>query len=331
MPSLKTVVVRVDASNPEKPAIAQAAGVVRRGGLVAFPTETVYGLGADAFNPEAVHKVFRAKGRAVGNPLIVLIAHSHHLKVLTRDIPAPAEILMGRFWPGPLTLILKGSARVPAAVTGGEDSVAVRMPGSKLALELITACGSPVVGPSANLSGRPSATTGEHVLHDLRGRIDMLLDAGPVGAGIESTVLDISTSPPRIVRLGAVSVEKLRESAGEAAIEEGQSLPGYGQGDLKAEFLLVTAKDRVEELVERYAGRGKKVGLLSHSPHLYGSAGQVAIKAMPQEPAAYARRLFAALRELDEEGVDVVLVEEVEETGVGMAIMDRLRRLAGTS
>lgn len=330
MPSLKTVVIKVDATNPEKPAIAQAAEVVRRGGLVAFPTETVYGLGADALNPEAVNKVFRAKGRAAGNPLIVLIAHSHHLEVLTRDIPALAETLMGRFWPGPLTLILKRSARVLPAVTGG-DSVAVRMPGSKVALELITAFGSPVVGPSANLSGRPSATTGEHVLHDLGGKIDMILDAGPVGTGIESTVLDISTSPPRIVRPGAVSVEELRESIGEVVIEEGQSLPGYGQGDLKAEFLLVTAKDRVEDLVERYAGRGKKVGLLSHSSHLYHSDGQLAIKAMPQEPAAYARRLFAALRELDEEGVDVVLVEEVEETGVGMAIMDRLRKLAGTS
>jgi L-threonylcarbamoyladenylate synthase len=228
-----------------------------------------------------------------------------------------------------LTLVLKRSDTLPPVVTGG-DSVAVRMPGSKVALELIAACGSPVVGPSANLSGRPSATTGEHVLHDLGGRIDMILDAGPVGTGIESTVLDITISPPRVARLGAVSVEELRESIGEAVIEEGPGPPGYGHADLKAEVFLVTAKDRIEELVERYAGEGKKVGLLSHSSALYDSNGQVAIKAMPPEPEAYARRLFAALRELDEEGVDVILVEEVEEKGMGMAIMDRLRRLAGT-
>ena len=331
--SLNTIVIKLDPLNPEREAINKAAKVIRRGGLVAFPTETVYGLGADALNPKAVERIFQAKGRPSDNPIIVHVAEMEHLKALTDDIPPEAEALMRRFWPGPLTLIFKKSARVSDVVTGGQDTVAVRMPKNKVALSLIRAFGGPIAAPSANLSGRPSGTTARHVLQDLGGKIDMILDAGSVEVGVESTVLDISTCPATILRPGAVTTEQLKEVIGEVTLGGKEQLlrrsPGtrYRHYSPKAEVILVKEKDEhaVMKLLEQYEGR--KVGLITRYPSLYANKG-IIIKAMPYDLEEYAKQIFAALRELDEKGVEQIIVEEIEEKGIGVAIMDRLRRAA---
>lgn len=336
MPLLDTIVIKVDPLNPQREAIAKAAETMREGGLVAFPTETVYGLGADALNPEAVKKVFIAKGRPSDNPIIVHVAELEHLKLLTDNITPEAEGLIRRFWPGPLTLIFRKSARVPEIVTGGQDTVAVRMPKNNVALALIKAFGGPIAAPSANLSGRPSGTAGRHVFQDLGGKIDMVLDAGPVEVGVESTVLDISTHPPTILRPGAVTPEQLEPIIGKVVFgKEGQLLkrsPGtrYRHYSPKAEVTLVKPKDKqtITQLIEQYTRVGKSIGLISCHPYPGISNGKVIIKIMPQDLKEYAKLMFAALRELDGEGVDHIIVEEVEEKGIGVAIMDRLRRAA---
>jgi L-threonylcarbamoyladenylate synthase len=334
MPSLDTIVVKIDPVSPESEAINTAAEVLKRGGLVAFPTETVYGLAADALNPEAIKMVFLAKGRPSDNPMIVHVAELKHLEVLTEDIPPRAKALIDVFWPGPLTLIFKKSSEVPAVVTGGQETVAVRMPGNNVALALIRAFGGSIAAPSANLSGRPSGTTGMHILQDLGGKINMILDAGPVEVGVESTVLDLSTHPATILRPGAVTIEQLKGVIGEVVLGKSGKLlrrsPGtrYRHYSPKAEVILVKPKDRqkIIQLVEQYTATGKKVGLISRYPHPGLNNGKVIIKAMPQDLREYARLIFATLRELDGEGIDHIIVEEVEERGIGVAIMDRLRR-----
>ncbi len=337
MLSPNTTVIKIDPLNPAKEAIDTAAEVIGRGGLVAFPTETVYGLGADALNPEAVERIFQAKGRPSDNPIIVHVAELEHLAVLTDDVSSPAKALIKRFWPGPLTLIFKKSARVPDIVTGGQATVAIRMPDNKVALALLRAFGGPIAAPSANLSGSPSGTTGMHVFKDFQGRIDLILDAGPVEVGVESTVIDLSTThPPTILRPGAVTIEQLRKTIGEVILGgEGQILtrsPGtrYRHYSPKAEVILVKEgdKDTTKKLIQSYTDIGERVGIISRHPYLYNSDKSIVIKAMPWDLGGYAKQIFAALRELDEEGVDKIIVEEVEERGIGVAIMDRLRRAA---
>ncbi|OGO07261.1 MAG: threonylcarbamoyl-AMP synthase, partial [Chloroflexi bacterium RBG_13_60_13] len=235
---------------PDPEAISRAAESLRKGGLVAFPTETVYGLGADALNAEAVRKIFAAKGRPLDNPIIVHVAGPDDLGVLTDDVPPEATMLIRQFWPGPLTLIFKKSGQVPGAVTGGQDTVAVRMPRNAIALALVRASGRPIAAPSANLSGRPSPTTAGHVLDDLGGKIDIILDGGPVEVGIESTVLDLSQHPPVILRPGAVTREELKPFIGEvvAASETGllRRSPGtrYRHYSPRARVTLVEEADQ---------------------------------------------------------------------------------------
>src|SRR4030042_736885 len=332
----ETLMIKVNPSNPEKEAIAKAAEIIRRGGLVAFPTETVYGLGADALNPEAVEKIFIAKGRPRDNPIIVHVAELEHLDILAEDIAPEAIKLIERVWPGPLTLLFKKSARVPSIVTGGQDTVAVRMPQNNIALALIRAFGSPIAAPSANLSGRPSGTTGRHVFQDFEGKIDLVLEAGSVEVGVESTVLDISTHPPTILRPGAVTMEQLEPMLGKVILgKEAQLLrrsPGtrYRHYSPKAGVILVEEKneERVIQLIEQYTKEGRKVGIITRHPCGDTSNRRVIIKAMPQELKEYARQMFAVIRELDEEGVDEIIVGGVGERGIGVAIMDRLRRAA---
>ena len=332
----QTEVIKVDPSSPERAAIARAAEAIAAGGLVAFPTETVYGLGADALNADAIKSIFVAKGRPLDNPIIVHVAGLEHLEVLADEVPPEAIALAGRFWPGPLTLVLKKSARVPGAVTGGQDTVAIRMPRNRVALALIETAGVPIAAPSANLSGRPSGTTGQHVFQDLAGKIDLVLDAGPVEIGVESTVLDISTQPPSILRPGAVTAEELEPLVGSVILgREGELLkrsPGtyYRHYSPRAGLTIVEERDRdgVARLVDRYAKRGKRVGLITRYPDLYSGTQGVVVKAMPPDLDSYARQMFAVMRELDGEGVDRIIVEEVEESGIGTAIMDRLRRAA---
>jgi L-threonylcarbamoyladenylate synthase len=320
---------------PELRAISRAAESLRRGGLVAFPTETVYGLGADALNPEAVKRIFVAKGRPLDNPIIVHVAGPEDLAVLTADVPPEATLLMKRFWPGPLTLIFKRSVRVPDAVTGGQETVAVRMPRNAIALALVRALGRPIAAPSANLSGRPSPTTAGHVLGDLGGRIDIILDGGPVEVGIESTVLDLSQHPPVILRPGAVTPEHLKPLVGPVIAAEPALLkrsPGtrYRHYSPRAQVTLVAEADReaVARLAASHAGKGRKVGLLTHGPCSVQGNANLIVRAMPRDLKAYAKEMFAVMRELDELGVDEMIIEGVVERGLGVAVMDRLRRAA---
>jgi L-threonylcarbamoyladenylate synthase len=327
--------MKVSARAPQKRLILTAAEALRRGGLVAFPTETVYGLGADAFNADAVRQIFVAKGRPLDNPIIVHIASVADLKALASNVPEVAGKLIERFWPGPLTLILKKAPGVPDDVTGGLDTVAVRMPQNKIALALIKALGHPIAAPSANLSGRPSGTTARHVLQDFAGKIDMILDGGPVAVGVESTVLDLSRKPPAILRPGAITQEDLEPLVGRVVMGRGaegkKRSPGtrYRHYSPRARVTLVELGDEkaIAELAKQYAAAGKKVAVVAR--HFTSSGRERPIvRIMPQELEEYARQIFAVLRELDELAVDEIIVEKTEEKGIGVAILDRLKRAA---
>jgi L-threonylcarbamoyladenylate synthase len=333
--SPQTFVMKVSPKAPQKRFILSAAEVLRRGGLVAFPTETVYGLGADAFNAAAVKQIFVAKGRPLDNPMIVHIASVSDLKALTTNVPEEAEQLIEKFWPGPLTLILKKSPDVPDDVTSGLDTVAVRMPQNKIALALIKALGHPVAAPSANLSGRPSGTTAGHVLQDFAGKIDMILDGGPVTVGVESTVLDLSQKPPAILRPGAVTQEDLAPFLGQVVMGRGaegkKRSPGtrYRHYSPKARVTLVEPGDEkaITKLAKRYATEGKKMAVVARH-FTSGKSTRAIVRIMPEDLEEYARLIFAVLRELDELGVDEIIIEKTEEKGIGVAIMDRLKRAA---
>ncbi len=325
----QTTVLKLDAECPDPDAIRQAASVIKAGGLVAFPTETVYGLGADALDHKAVERVFEAKGRPPGTPLIVLVADREGLQALAAGIPPVAEALMERFWPGPLTLTFPASERVPQAVTGSGNTVAVRMPGSKVALELVRASGTPVVAPSANLFGHASPTSGDHVLKDLEGRIDLLLDAGNVGTGIESTILDICQSPPVLVRQGAVPLKDIEELIGKVNTPEGSATHYVPRGRL----VIVKRGDReaVARLLTECSAQDKRAAMVTRYPETYRGKSSLEVRTMPLDLSAYARQLFGVLSELDETGIGCIAVEEVEEEGIGAAVMDRLRRAAKKS
>ncbi|HSF23204.1 MAG TPA: L-threonylcarbamoyladenylate synthase [Blastocatellia bacterium] len=329
-----TQVLKLDAQHPQPEAIEQAASIIRGGGLVAFPTETVYGLGGDAMNERAIRRIFEAKGRPSDNPLIVHICDRAMLDLVANNVGAKAEALIAAFWPGPLTLVLKGRPEVAESVSAGLATVAVRMPRSPIALELIRRAERPIAAPSANLSGRPSPTTADHVARDLDERIDMILDGGATNIGIESTVLDMTSEPPVILRPGWITREQLEDAIGRvelAATHEAlKRSPGtrhrhYGP---RARVVIVenTPAESVKELCEGLLQDGS-VGFIGHT--------RVAIdnprfSAILLENAAdeYARSIYSALRQLDEWGAGVIVVEGISEAGEGAAVMDRLRRAA---
>ncbi|RQD76773.1 MAG: threonylcarbamoyl-AMP synthase [Candidatus Syntrophonatronum acetioxidans] len=335
----------IDAKNPEKAeaGIKKAAETLRRGGLVAFPTETVYGLGASAFSGEGVKKIFRAKGRPPDNPLIVHLAQLDTLKDLAVNIPPQAWTLAARFWPGPLTLILPKSPRVPPEVTAGLDTVAVRMPLHPTALALLRQAGLPLAAPSANLSGRPSPTTVEHVVEDLAGRVEIILDGGPCLVGLESTVLDITGKKPVLLRPGAVTLEELQEVLGEVEVPPDLSYkdraapsPGlkYRHYAPRAPMFLVEGTreemvGKMKKICQERRARGQKVGLLLSRENRELFDGEVVEDLGPRNhPGEMAARLFYALRRLDSLGVDYILAETYEEKGIGLALMNRLRKAA---
>lgn len=343
----KTTCWKVDANRPGPEVIRRAGLLLRRGGLVAFPTETVYGLGADAFNGRAVAAIFTAKGRPVDNPLIVHLARGEDIAQVAAGIPPVAEKLVRHFWPGPLTLVLPGRGSLPREVTAGLDTVAVRVPDHPVALALIREAGVPVAAPSANASGRPSPTTAAHVLADLDGRIDALLDAGPCGLGVESTVLDLTGEVPLVLRPGGVTLRQLQEVAGPVALDPAAAGRGGNRGQKprspglkyrhyapRAPLLLLEGdRDKVlaelERLAREHARRGARVGLLctreaasrfrDYIVQAPGRRGDV---------SSLARNLYGALRALDEAGVDVILAEGTGEEDLGLAVMNRLRRAA---
>ncbi|NBD74318.1 threonylcarbamoyl-AMP synthase [Patescibacteria group bacterium] len=326
-------------TSPATPeAIAQAAELIRAGELVAFPTETVYGLGGNAREAHAVAKIFTAKERPQDNPLIVHFTERAQAEELAREIPPKARALMDAFWPGPLSIVLKKSALVPNEATAGLDTVVLRCPSHPVARALIDAAGVPIAAPSANRSGRPSPTRAEHVHADLAGRIPLILDAGPVEHGLESTVLDLTTQPPTLLRPGSVTREALEAVIGpithrtEASDAAHPRAPGmkYRHYAPEAHLTLVCgAQDaRREALRERAAaaaGRGEVVGRI-----ILGSTEDTDpfCRVLGPTPREYAAGLFGALRELDEAGVTCIFAEGVDEAHLGAAVMDRLRKAA---
>ena len=332
----ETRVVPITSGGSESEAIAQAADVLRKGGLVAFPTETVYGLGADVLNPDAVKRVFEVKGRPSDNPLIVHVSGTKQLDDIVDEIPDKGKILGEAFWPGPLTLVMKRTILVSDLVTAGLDTVAVRMPDHPVALALIRAFGEGIVGPSANLSGRPSPTSASHVYDDLRGRVDMILDAGPTAIGIESTVVDVTVDPPAILRLGALPKKDIEDAIGPVALGSGDDLlrrsPGTRHRHYAPDARVVLVEEANPEQMSRVLGelrqRGNEVGCIVHSPQLATVETGQFFCVLPGNTDMVARYLFRTLRELDRRGVDVILVEEVSEEGLGSAVMDRLRKAA---
>jgi len=321
-----TTVLRLTPDRPEPRQIAEAAECLRRGGLVAFPTETVYGLGVAALDAAAVRRLFAAKGRPADDPLIVHVASLDGLAPLVSERPPVVDALAARFWPGPLTLVLRRSLLVPDEVTAGLDTVAVRVPAHPVARALLAAAGIPVAAPSANLFSRPSPTQAGHVLEDLDGRIDLVLDGGRTQVGVESTVLDLSSDVPEVLRPGAVTLEMLRALLPDVRLRAGTAGPGpqRSPGLLSKHYsprapltLYEGPPDRVIERMRADAdasqAAGRRVGVL-----------------LPDDDAAVmAARLYAALRDFDADGVDEILAALPASTGgLSQAVADRLRRAA---
>ena len=343
--NITTEVFKVDSSNFDE-TIKKAALILKKGGLVAFPTETVYGLGADALNPAAVRKIFEAKGRPADNPLIVHIAAKEQLYYFAMDVPAYAAGLVDAFWPGPLTLVLNRKNIVPDITTGGLDTVAVRMPDNHIALELIRQADTPIAAPSANVSGRPSPTDARHVIADLEGRIDAVIDDGSVRIGVESTVVDVTGDIPVILRPGGIGIEDIRKCAGDAitgytdrVVGEGEAVrsPGmkYTHYSPQTEVVLVEGNgmevpDRISELVAEGHEKCMRVGLLvtdETTSHI--SADEMYSLGERDKPEQAARSLFTGLRWLDGRDVDVIIVDgSVKHEGVGAAVLNRLRKAA---
>jgi L-threonylcarbamoyladenylate synthase len=338
----RTRVIVVDPLRPDERDIQSAASVLRAGGLVAFPTETVYGLGANALDETAVGRIFAAKGRPFDDPLIVHIAAKFQVEDIARNIPDIAYTLAEKFWPGPLTLVLKKHPRVADKVSTGLDTVAVRMPDHRVPLDLIRAAGVPVAAPSANLFTRPSPTSAAHVVDDLSGRVDIILDGGPCPIGLESTVLDLTGPAPAILRPGGTTAEALREcladlilpgeSAG-ARTSPGMMLKHYSP---KARFFLFTSAretlaSQVREVIGGLLRANLKVGVMvtdEDAPVFAGMPIQMENLGPQDDLGAIGRVLFAKMRSLDARGVDIILMRAIQAGGLGLAIRDRLIKAA---
>jgi L-threonylcarbamoyladenylate synthase len=344
----RTLVLKVDPQRPEERKIRLAANLIKKGCLVAFPTETVYGLGADALNAKAVLDLFKAKRRPLDNPPIVHVCDVKSVYRLIKEVPANAEKLMKEFWPGPLTLIFRRSDTVPSVTVAGLDTVAIRMPRHNVALALIRESGCPVAAPSANLAGRPSPTLAEHVLTDLDGRIDAVLDAGPTSVGVESTVLDLTVVPPEVLRPGCISYEALKERLGSVTLSpfavaervlpaKKARSPGVKHKHYapRAEVVVVEGElsavvNKVKELAGSYVENGRKVGILATDETISNYRADV-LKSLGSRSdlAGIAKSLFRLLREFDAENVDVIVAEGVPIEGLGLAVMNRLRKASG--
>lgn len=326
--------------------LSHAGNIIKNGGLVAFPTETVYGLGGDALNPESARKIYAAKGRPSDNPLIVHIADMEALDAIVKKIPETARQLARVFWPGPLTMIMEKTDLVPAQTTGGLDTVAVRMPKHQAALDFIRASGGYVAAPSANLSGKPSPTTAKYVLQDMAGRIELILDADGAEIGLESTIVDLTGEVPVILRPGYITQEMLSRIVGETemdvALLDGDSpqaprAPGmkYRHYAPKGELALVEGKPEavvqyINEQARRHRGENKRTGVIGTAERIACyHADSVKNAGSRGEPLAAARQLYTFLREFDDEEVAYIYSEAFEGTGIGQALMNRLLKAAG--
>ena len=337
---MKTIVKPV---SPE--AIAEAAKIIREGGLVGMPTETVYGLGADALNEAAVLSIFAAKERPADNPLIVHVASLEEIAPLVREIPEGAKLLMEAFWPGPMTLILPKSERISDAVSAGLDTVGIRMPASEAALALIRESGRPIAAPSANRSGKPSPTTAQHVFEDMDGRIPMILDGGECEVGVESSVIDATGETPIILRPGGITPQMVEAVLGSCEVDEhvmsplkeGELVrsPGMKHKHYSPEAKTVIYEGEAADVIaaigahyDEALAKGEKPCILGFDEHDFGGRKTISLGSETQ-PREAAKRLFAALRTLDERGETVALCEAVEPTGIGLAVMNRMGRAAG--
>ncbi len=321
---MRTRVLKAD-----KAGIAEAAAALRRGGLAAFPTETVYGLGARAFDAAAARRVYRAKGRPSDNPLIVHVDGPEMLALVARRVTPLAKRLIAAFWPGPLTLILEKTARVPASVTAGGRTVAVRCPAHPAARALIRALGEPVAAPSANRSGRPSPTAAAHVLRDLRGRVDVILDGGPSEKGLESAIVDARGRTPVLLRPGTIAPEAIAKAARVRLAAPGPRAPA-APGTRHRHYAPSCRVVLVPPALVRsgLAAAAKPGAGLVHRSARKGPRPAWSLRVRGGVPA-YAKALFAALRDAETARVRVLYVETVGDAGTGAAVMDRLRRAAG--
>ena len=326
--------------------MAHAGRIIRSGGLVAFPTETVYGLGGDALDPDASRKIYAAKGRPCDNPLIVHIAQMSALDAIVSGIPAAASALADAFWPGPLTMIFHKSDLVPKETTGGLDTVAVRMPSHPAALELIRQGGGYIAAPSANISGRPSPTRASHVYEDLNGKIDMIIDGGPVGIGIESTIVDLTEEVPTVLRPGFISLEMLRSVLGNVRMDPGlrgddpafrPKAPGmkYRHYAPKAPLIIVegeadNVRSRIQSLALEAEASGGRAGIIATDEDVSFYTNAIVRSAGTREDEiTISRRLFSILREFDDLQVSVIYSEAFHTPQLGTAIMNRLIKAAG--
>lgn len=348
---MNTVTVKIDRSKAEfteteDAALRRAGEVIRAGGLVAFPTETVYGLGGDALNRESSRKIYAAKGRPSDNPLIVHICRFEDIRQIVKEVPEEACRIAEAFWPGPLTMILPKSELVPKETTGGLDTVAVRFPSDKIAQKLIEYSGGYIAAPSANLSGRPSPTVAKYVAEDMDGRIEMIIDGGAVGIGLESTIIDLTVSPPQILRPGYVTEEMLRKVLGRVdtdvtvlSADSGQApkAPGmkYRHYAPKGELTIVEGEPDavvayINGQVQKARENGEKTGVIG-TDECAGRYCADVVKSVGsrEDEESIARHLFTALREFDDENVERMYSESFDSAGLGQAIMNRLLKAAG--
>ena len=346
---MDTEIIKIDEHNIDdkaKEAIERAGRIIREGGLVAFPTETVYGLGGDALNSESSRKIYAAKGRPSDNPLIVHVADVKDVEAIVKDIPDAAYKLFDAFWPGPLTIIMNKNEKIPYETTGGLDTVAIRMPSNLIALELIRKSGGYIAAPSANTSGRPSPTLARYCVEDLSGRIEMILDGGQVGIGLESTIVDLTSEEPMILRPGYITKEMLGRVLGEVSIDktiiDGNSTakpkaPGMKYRHYAPKGVLTIVQGPAEDVIGYINGRsleaskdGKRVGVIAtdltkgrYSAEVVKSVGS------RDDESTIAHELFKVLREFDDENIDVMFSESFDDSGIGQAIMNRLLKAAG--
>lgn len=345
---MKTAVEKIKSCErtSDKILIEAAGQIIKDGGLVAFPTETVYGLGADALNSEASKRIFEAKGRPSDNPLIVHIADMEALEQIAVSIPELAKVMAKRFWPGPLTMIFKKCSKVPLETTGGMETVAVRMPNHPIALALIRAAGGYIAAPSANISGRPSPTLASHVLSDMNGRIPMILDGGEVGIGIESTIVDFTESVPMILRPGYITPEMIEKVIGEVQIDPGLTeenvsihpkAPGmkYKHYAPKAELILVKGEqqrvmEKINSLVRQERSTGRRTGIIgTDETRGFYQADSVKSIGTRADEDSIAHNLYGILREFDDLDIDIIYSESFSTPRIGRAIMNRLLKAAG--
>ena len=343
---MKTIIAKYDKDHRDPEVMRRAAEILRAGGLVAFPTETVYGLGGDALNPASSKKIYAAKGRPSDNPLIVHVCRFEDIEPIVRSIPPQAAALAEAFWPGPLTMIFKKNDRVPAETTGGLDTVAIRFPSNKIAQALIDASGGYIAAPSANRSGRPSPTLARYCMEDLDGRVEMIIDGGQVGIGLESTIIDLTEGEPVILRPGYITREKLAKVLGNVGVDQSIIKPDSGikpkapgmkyrhyapKGEL---VILEGSPDKVVAEINRAAAEDREKGIRSgvictdETRNLY-EADCVKSAGSRGDEESIARELFRILREFDDEEVGHIYSESFREGGLGQAIMNRLMKAAG--